>query len=234
VPSDGDEIITGEKFKRLAAEVKHDSGLRHMEDRGVKYEDSTERKLDHDQERGMHQHQEGASPMADTAARYNSPPESIALARQAMRTIKEAITKDADGNFPAKYAETDWDGLNMWPPETAWQDMDADARVALLQHALREAIWSLEPSPTGAEPHDYEKLGKEFVEAEERADSAAHHEAGQKEFTRPKPDGAMPEETKLARPPDRPTGQSDYDKTLAESAERGKHQKPGKDKHRTR
>ena len=83
---------------------------------------------------------------------YDSPPKSIELARQMMSEIKEALTKDADGHFPALYAEMDWDGMNMQPPETAWQDMDVYQRYDLLRHALDEAIWSLEPSPTWDKP----------------------------------------------------------------------------------
>ncbi len=43
----GDEIPTGEEWRKLQAELTHDYGLRRMEDRGVKYEDDVERILDH-------------------------------------------------------------------------------------------------------------------------------------------------------------------------------------------
>jgi hypothetical protein len=45
-----DRLKPGE-WEKLKAEWMHDHGLRRMEDRGVKYEDQAERKLDHDAER---------------------------------------------------------------------------------------------------------------------------------------------------------------------------------------
>jgi hypothetical protein len=110
---------------------------------------------------------EGAN-MADKPAEYNSPPESIELARKLMREIKEALTTDAQGRFSAKYSEVAWDGINMQPPDTAWQEMDAGDRYDLLLSALDEAIWSLEPSEKWNEPRDSEKLALEFVKEEER------------------------------------------------------------------
>jgi len=46
--------------------------------------------------------------MADNPERYQSRPESIALARETMREIKEALTTDSDGKFPVMYADVDW------------------------------------------------------------------------------------------------------------------------------
>jgi hypothetical protein len=43
-----DHIPTSEEWRKLKAEWSHDYGLRRMEDRGVKYEDQAERKLDRD------------------------------------------------------------------------------------------------------------------------------------------------------------------------------------------
>jgi hypothetical protein len=106
--------------------------------------------------------------MADKPAQYLSPPESIALARETMREIKEALTRGADGKFPAGYADMDWDGMNMQPHDTAWQDMDMGQRYDLLLHALDESIWSLEPSAKWDEPRDSQKLANEFVRDEER------------------------------------------------------------------
>ena len=99
--------------------------------------------------------------MADQPARYESPPESIELARETMRDIKAALTRDADGNFPARYAEMEWDGMNMQPPKTAWADMDMWERYDLLVHALDESIWSLERA-------DRKELAFEFVKEEAR------------------------------------------------------------------
>ena len=84
---------------------------------------------------------------------YDSPPETIALARDLMCEIEEALTKDADGHYPASYAGMDWDGMNMQPPETAWQDMDVYERYDLLEHAIDEAIWSLEKRDKEATCH---------------------------------------------------------------------------------
>jgi hypothetical protein len=106
--------------------------------------------------------------MAEQATRYQSPPETIALAQTTMRDIKEALTRNADGEFPGEYARIDWDGINMRPPHTAWQDMDRQQRFELLRDALSESIWSLEPSPKGNQPIDSEKLAGEFVRNEER------------------------------------------------------------------
>jgi hypothetical protein len=106
--------------------------------------------------------------MADQPERYDSPPESIALARTTMRDVKESLTRDAQGNFPAKYADMDWDGMNLPDPETAWQDMNAGERYDLLRHALDETIWSLVPSARWGEPSDSQKLASEFVTDEVR------------------------------------------------------------------
>jgi hypothetical protein len=106
--------------------------------------------------------------IADTQAQYQSPPDSIALAREVMRDIKEALTRNADGKFPAKYADVDWDGMNLPDPETAWQDMDVGERYDLLRHALDETIWSLVPSARWTEPSDSQKLANEFVTDEVR------------------------------------------------------------------
>ena len=38
---------TPEEWRQLRAEWTHDYGLRHLEDRGVRYEDEAERPLDH-------------------------------------------------------------------------------------------------------------------------------------------------------------------------------------------
>jgi hypothetical protein len=43
----GDEIPTGEEWRKLQAELTHDHGARRMEDRGVNYEDAVERMQDH-------------------------------------------------------------------------------------------------------------------------------------------------------------------------------------------
>jgi hypothetical protein len=102
------------------------------------------------------------------AAQYQSPPESIALARETMRDIREALTKDANGKFPASYSDLDWDGMNMQPPDTAWQDMDMGQRYDLLRHSLNEAIWSLEPSAKWGELDDGQKLAMEFVKEDVR------------------------------------------------------------------
>jgi hypothetical protein len=104
----------------------------------------------------------------DKSARYDSPPESIERARKLMREVKEALTKDADGKFPASYAAMDWDGMNMWRPDTAWQDMDIGQRYDMLVHALDESIWSLEPSDKWDEPRDSQKLANEFVKEDAR------------------------------------------------------------------
>jgi hypothetical protein len=105
---------------------------------------------------------------ADKPAMYESPPENIAYARKTMRELKEALTKDANGEFPASYADVDWDGLNMHPPETAWQDMDIGARYDLLLHALEESHGSLEWSFTGDGPRDSKKLVNEFIRDDQR------------------------------------------------------------------
>jgi hypothetical protein len=110
---------------------------------------------------------EGAN-IADKPAQYQSPPKSIELARELMRDIKEALTTDADGKFPAKYADVDWDGMNMQPEETAWQHMDMGQRYDLLLHALDESIWSLEPSAKWDEMRDSQKLAMEFVKEDVR------------------------------------------------------------------
>jgi hypothetical protein len=110
---------------------------------------------------------EGAN-IADKPAQYESPPESIELARKLMREIKEALTTDADGKFPAKYADMDWDGMNMQDPQTAWQDMDMGQRYDLLRSALEEAIWSLEPSAKVGRLDDSQKLAQEFVQEDGR------------------------------------------------------------------
>ena len=107
-------------------------------------------------------------PVADKPARYDSPPRSIALARETMRQIREALTKDADGKFPASYAAMDWDGMNMQPPDTAWQDLNGGRRYDLLLHALDEAIWSLEPAARWDVPRDSQKLASEFVKEDLR------------------------------------------------------------------
>ena len=51
----------------------------------------------------------------DDPAHYQSPPESIAPAREVMREIREALTTDATGNFPARHADMDWAGMNLAP-----------------------------------------------------------------------------------------------------------------------
>ena len=96
--------------------------------------------------------------------KYKSEPEYVEMAQRLMRDIKESLTRDADGNFPAKYAEIDWDGLNEPLPKTAWQEMDANRRWNMLCHCLKEGIWSLEIT-------DGERLAREFVTAEERSGS---------------------------------------------------------------
>jgi hypothetical protein len=45
--NDGDGMPTPEVWRKLQAEWAHDYGLRHMEDRSVRYEDEAERRLDH-------------------------------------------------------------------------------------------------------------------------------------------------------------------------------------------
>jgi hypothetical protein len=50
---------TPEEWQKLKAEWKHDYGLRRLEDRGVKYEDEVERKLDHAAARGKGERQVG-------------------------------------------------------------------------------------------------------------------------------------------------------------------------------
>jgi hypothetical protein len=100
--------------------------------------------------------------MSDQPVRFNSPPESIDLARATMRDIKAALTSDANGNFPPnapRWAE--WDGLNMQPPKTAWADMDVWERYDLLVTALDESIWELERA-------DRKALAVEFVREEAR------------------------------------------------------------------
>ena len=46
IADDRDEMPTPEEWRKLKAEWTHDYGLRRLEDRGVKYEDDVERKLD--------------------------------------------------------------------------------------------------------------------------------------------------------------------------------------------
>jgi hypothetical protein len=100
--------------------------------------------------------------MADKPPRYDSPPESIELALDTMRDISAALTKDALGHFPASHAAMDWDGLNMQPHDTAWQDMDLGQRYDLLRHVLLdESIWSLERG-------DSQKLAIDFVREDAR------------------------------------------------------------------
>lgn len=103
----------------------------------------------------------GQAAEADQPAQYDSPPESIELARETMRDIKAALTRGTDGEFPVTYAGLDWDGMNMQPPKTAWQDMDIGERYDLLLHALDESIWDIEK-------RDSQKLALEFVKDEER------------------------------------------------------------------
>ena len=50
--SDRNDMPTPEEGRKLTAEWTHDYGLRRMEDRGVKYEDEAERKLNHAAARG--------------------------------------------------------------------------------------------------------------------------------------------------------------------------------------
>ena len=52
-------VPTPEEWRKLKAEWTHDYGLRRMEDRGVKYEDQAERRLDRDAARGNGEEQEG-------------------------------------------------------------------------------------------------------------------------------------------------------------------------------
>jgi hypothetical protein len=106
--------------------------------------------------------------MSDDPQQYQSPPESIAIARELMREIKEALTKDVDGNFPATYDDRDWAGMNMQPPQTAWQDMNGGERYDLLLHALDESIWSLERSSKWDEPRDRQELAYGFVRDDQR------------------------------------------------------------------
>ena len=47
---------------------------------------------------------------ADQPAQFQSPPESVKHAGELLADIKEALTKDAEGQFPAKYAEMDLTG----------------------------------------------------------------------------------------------------------------------------
>lgn len=106
-------------------------------------------------------------PGADGPAQYQSLPESIDLARQTMRNVKAALTRGADGEFPAGNDDW-WYSLNMQPPETAWKDMDQGQRYDLLLHVLDESVWSLDSSGRWDEPRDSQKLALEFVEAEQR------------------------------------------------------------------
>lgn len=46
-PRHSEEEMSPEDWQRLKAEMTHDYGLRHLEDRGVKYEDEVERFFDH-------------------------------------------------------------------------------------------------------------------------------------------------------------------------------------------
>lgn len=94
-------------------------------------------------------------------APYESPAEYIAEARELMHEIREALTKDADGKFPARYADMDWDGMNMWEIKTGWQDMDWGERYDLLVHALKETIWDLGRS-------DRRSLAFEFIRDDQR------------------------------------------------------------------
>ena len=98
---------------------------------------------------------------------YRSPPESVKRARDLMRNIREALTRDSHDRFPAIYTDLDWEGMNITPPETDWRDMDDGDRHDLLSHALDEAIWGLEPAPHG-EPSESQKLAMEFLRDEER------------------------------------------------------------------
>lgn len=101
---------------------------------------------------------------------YRSPPETVELARTTMRHIREALTRDAAGRFPPAYAEVDWQGMNLPPPDTAWQDMDMGDRYDLLRHALDESIWGLEhPGRRGDATSDSRQLAAEFVREEQRA-----------------------------------------------------------------
>ena len=66
--------------------------------------------------------------------------------------------------------------MNMKPPTTSWQEMNVDERYDLLQHALEESIWSLEPSGNRDELGDSQRLALEFVEAEGKEESRARRE----------------------------------------------------------
>ena len=59
--------------------------------------------------------------MAKNPAEYYSRPQSMELASQTMRQIKEGEAQDADGNFPAAYAQIQWDAMNLPSPDTSWQ-----------------------------------------------------------------------------------------------------------------
>ena len=59
IADDGDGMPTPEEWRKLKAEWTHDYGLRHLEDRGVKYEDEGERPLDHAAARGKSEGQDG-------------------------------------------------------------------------------------------------------------------------------------------------------------------------------
>jgi hypothetical protein len=59
---DHDDIPTSDEMKRINAEMRHDYGLRYLEDRGVRYEDEATRAydkvLDEAAGRGKHQQQD--------------------------------------------------------------------------------------------------------------------------------------------------------------------------------
>ncbi len=95
--------------------------------------------------------------------KYESPPEHIEEARELMGNVKAALTKDASGNFPPKYAEVDWGWMNMQDPTWSWQEMDANQRFNMLCDCMEEGIW--------LNPRDSQKLSAEFIRAEERENS---------------------------------------------------------------
>src|SRR5271157_1223867 len=59
IADDGDGMLTPEEWRKLKAEWTHDYGLRHLEDRGVKYEDEGGRQLDDAAARGKGEGQGG-------------------------------------------------------------------------------------------------------------------------------------------------------------------------------
>lgn len=78
-----DDMPTPEEWRKLNAEWTHDYGLRRMEDRGVKYEDEAERKLDHAAARGkggeqdasgIAQGQAAVTPLGRAAKPADQPP----------------------------------------------------------------------------------------------------------------------------------------------------------------